>query len=211
MSDYDDRSPLGNTFKRPTFEIIVPSNAKPGTPRVIIGGRTVPPELVAAGVIAVTYRTYGTGNLYYWEGYISIAGSEYVARGVSDGVTVLRIEREDIKVDGTGAHFWEQGFHNFEGSLKGVNFNDPPVRFSSNIRITEGANKIMGTAVLVAGTKVVNDTAVAADTRIFLTTQVPGGTVGTPYVSAIVAGTSFTITSTSAADTSTVAYLLIRP
>jgi hypothetical protein len=63
-----------------------------------------------------------------------------------------------------------------------------------------------GTAVLVAGTVTVTTSMVQAADTILLTTVVPGGTVGFLRVSAIVAGTSFTITSSSAADTSTVAW-----
>lgn len=74
-----------------------------------------------------------------------------------------------------------------------------------------GANQPMGAAVLVAGTVVVNNSLIAANTRVFLTCETPGGVVGTPYVAARVAGTSFTITSTSAGDTSTIGYMLVDP
>lgn len=79
------------------------------------------------------------------------------------------------------------------------------------LAIKEGAQGRLGTAVLVAGTATVANSAISSAARIFLTTQVPGGTVGTPYVSARTAGTSFTITSTSGTDTSTVAYFLVEP
>lgn len=72
--------------------------------------------------------------------------------------------------------------------------------------VTSGTAARAGTAVLVAGTVTVNSTAVGASARIMLTTQIPGGTVGAVYVSARVNGTSFTITSTSLLDTSTVAW-----
>lgn len=78
------------------------------------------------------------------------------------------------------------------------------------LRIKEGANAIMGTAVLVAGTVVVATTAVTATSRIFLTSQVDGGTPGFIRVSARTAGTSFTITGIGT-DTSTVAWLIINP
>lgn len=78
-------------------------------------------------------------------------------------------------------------------------------------QVAEGSNCKQGTAVLAAGTVVVANTSVTANSRIFLTTQAPGGTVGAPYVSARTAGTSFTITSTSNTDTSTVAYLIMEP
>jgi hypothetical protein len=77
---------------------------------------------------------------------------------------------------------------------------------ATGYRTTEPANGKQGTATLVAGTVVVANTSVTATSRIFLTCQTPGGTVGALYVSARTAGTSFTITSTSGSDTSTVAY-----
>jgi mannose/fructose/N-acetylgalactosamine-specific phosphotransferase system component IIC len=52
---------------------------------------------------------------------------------------------------------------------------------------------------------------VTANSLIFLTVNTTGGTVGSPYVSARVASTSFTITSTSGTDTSTVAWMLFEP
>lgn len=73
-----------------------------------------------------------------------------------------------------------------------------------------GAAK-MGTAVLVAGTVVVPTTAVTATTRVFVSAQTAGGTPGIIAVSARTAGTSFTLTSSNAADTSTVAWLLVEP
>ena len=75
----------------------------------------------------------------------------------------------------------------------------------------EGTNAKQGTAVLVAGTVTVANTSVTANSRIFLTTQTPGGTAGFLVVSARVAGTSFTILSSNAADTSTVAYEIFEP
>lgn len=81
------------------------------------------------------------------------------------------------------------------------------------IAIKEGANARMGVVTLVGGTATVPNTSVTADTRVFLTAQNNGasGTPGTPRVSARVVGTSFTITSTSPTDTSTVAYELKEP
>lgn len=76
--------------------------------------------------------------------------------------------------------------------------------------ITEGTNEAMGVATLVAGTILVNNNLVTANTRIFLTVQTPGGTQGFLSVSRS-AGTSFTINSTSLTETSTVAWLLIEP
>ena len=82
---------------------------------------------------------------------------------------------------------------------------------TNGLKITEGTNARMGTATLVAGTKLVATTEVTANSRIFLTTNTPGGGIGALYVSARIAGTSFTITSTSATETSTVAWLIVEP
>jgi hypothetical protein len=79
------------------------------------------------------------------------------------------------------------------------------------LQVKEGSNAKMGTATLVAGTKVVSTTAVTATSRVFLTAQSVGGTAGALAVTARTAGTSFTITSTSGTDTSTVAWLIVEP
>ena len=68
-----------------------------------------------------------------------------------------------------------------------------------------------GTAVLTAGTVTPTATTVTANTRIFLTSQADGGVPGWLRVTARSVGASFTITSSSATDTSTVAYLIVEP
>lgn len=81
----------------------------------------------------------------------------------------------------------------------------------AGLSIKEGSNAKQGTATLVAGASVVSNTSVTASSRIFLTSQADGGTPGFLRVSARTAGTSFTITSSNAADTSTVAYEIFEP
>jgi hypothetical protein len=79
--------------------------------------------------------------------------------------------------------------------------------------VKEGTNASMGLATLAAGTVVVNTTVVSATSRIQLTVQALG-TVAAPKavaVTARTAGTSFTITSSDATDTSTVAWLIVEP
>ncbi len=79
--------------------------------------------------------------------------------------------------------------------------------------VAEGADAKQGVAVLVAGTLLVANASVTANSRIFLTAQVLG-TVTAPMalcVSARVAGTSFTILSSDATDTSTVAWEIFEP
>lgn len=81
----------------------------------------------------------------------------------------------------------------------------------SGIRIKEGSNARMGTATLVAGAATVSNTSVGSNSRIFLTSQEDGGTPGFLRVTAITAGTSFAITSSSNADTSIVAWFIVDP
>jgi hypothetical protein len=76
------------------------------------------------------------------------------------------------------------------------------------LRVAEGANAKQGVSTLVAGTVVVANTSVTATSRIQLSIQ-SLGTVTTPKaigVTARTAGTSFTITSADATDTSVVAW-----
>lgn len=80
------------------------------------------------------------------------------------------------------------------------------------VAIAEGANARSGTATLNGTTAVtIANTSVTANTRIQLTIQAPGGTVGSPYVFTRTAGTSFQIKSTVVGDTSTVAWFLVEP
>jgi hypothetical protein len=66
-----------------------------------------------------------------------------------------------------------------------------------------------GTAALALGTVTVAAPQVTANSVILLTVQSLGGTLGLPYVSSRTPGTGFTITSLSALDTSTVAWVII--
>ncbi len=82
---------------------------------------------------------------------------------------------------------------------------------STQLKITEGTNAYMGTVTLVAGSGSVTTTAVASDSRIYMTVQTGGGTVGSPYIVQRTAGVGFHVSSTSATDTSDVAWIIISP
>lgn len=76
------------------------------------------------------------------------------------------------------------------------------------LKVAEGANKKQGVATLVAGTVTVANTSVTATSRIFLTAQ-SLGTVAAPKAIGVTArtpGTSFTITSADATDTSVIGW-----
>lgn len=78
-------------------------------------------------------------------------------------------------------------------------------------RVKEGTNAKMGVATLVAGLATVATTVVTANSRIFLTTQSVGGTIGFSYINARTAGASFQIKSSSTTDTSVVAWIIVEP
>jgi hypothetical protein len=75
--------------------------------------------------------------------------------------------------------------------------------------IPSGANQRAGNATLVGGTIEVANTTVTANTVIILALKTAGGTPGA-LTYTLSAGVSFTITSDSGTDTSTVSYLLIE-
>lgn len=79
------------------------------------------------------------------------------------------------------------------------------------LQVAEGTNAKSGVATMAAGTATVSTAAVTANSRIQLTIQSPGGTVGSVYVNARTAGSSFVIKSTSATDTSVVAWFIVEP
>lgn len=118
---------------------------------------------------------------------------------------------DDINLVAEGGDIINSAAGNFHALATGDVFLSPGSGTGNDLRIVSGANRSMGTAVLVGGTVTVNNTKVTASSNIFLTSQVDGGTPGFVRISARVASTSFTITSSSALDTSTIAWLIIEP
>ena len=83
------------------------------------------------------------------------------------------------------------------------------VAHNGAIKLKTGANKSIGQATLVGGTVTVSNTAITANSRIFVTVSTTGGTRG--YLSVTKsAGVSFTITSSSGTDTSVVDYMIVE-
>ena len=76
----------------------------------------------------------------------------------------------------------------------------------NKLKIATGSNASIGTGTLSAGEVTINTTAVTASSRIFLT----GTAQHALYVSATVAGTSFTVKSASGSDASTFNWLIIN-
>lgn len=83
----------------------------------------------------------------------------------------------------------------------------------AGFRTKEGTNAKQGVSTLVAGTVAVGNTSVTANSRILLTVQ-SLGTVAAPKAIGVTArtpGSSFTITSADATDTSVVAWEIFEP
>lgn len=99
------------------------------------------------------------------------------------------------------------------GDVTATNGNFIVGTAGKGLQIKEGTNAKMGTAVLNGITEVtVTTTGVGAASRVFLSVETPGGTVGgLAYVSSRIAGTSFGIKSLTLGDTSTVAWLIVDP
>lgn len=150
---------------------------------------TPPVNLSNTGVQAV-FGARTTGDAF---NRIELGADGYIRLGSGAGATTLavgRISNQVIDLNGGVAEVSSLGF---------------------GFAVKEGANAKQGVSTLVAGTVTVANTNVTASSRIFLTTQTPGGTAGFLVVSARVAGTSFTILSSNAADTSVVAWEIFEP
>lgn len=91
-----------------------------------------------------------------------------------------------------------------------VNTKAITMAVASLFTVVAGTNTRAGNAVLVAGTVTVANTTVTANTLVMLTRKTSGGTLGTAITYTLAAGTSFTINSDSALDTSTFSYFLIE-
>ncbi len=130
-----------------------------------------------------------------------------------DVVTYNGVDYSTLTAHTSGGSFDATKFQgpDFVGDITGEG-NIALGTLGKSLRVKEGTNGCMGTATLNGTTAVVvATTAVTATSRIQLTTNVPGGTVATPYVYDRTAGTSFSIKSTGGSDTSTVAWVIFEP
>jgi hypothetical protein len=178
------------------------------------GGTLASKTIISNGDEVTRYDGRGyDGSTYRQMGYISVRSAGVPAAGNTPGKLVFGTnigsttagDRLELTSDGNLIPCT-----NNASSLGNTSFAYSVV-FSYGLRVKEGINAKQGTATLVAGTVTIANTSVTANSRILLTSQVDGGTPGFLRVSARVVGTSFTITSSNAADTSTVAYQIFEP
>lgn len=97
----------------------------------------------------------------------------------------------------------------FTGDVNASTGNVLVSTIGKGLQVKTGANSKIGRAVLVAGAVTVANTSVTANSDIFKSVSTAGGVQG--FLShTISAGTSFTITSTNALDTSTVQWMIVE-
>ena len=88
--------------------------------------------------------------------------------------------------------------------------------FTNSLTITgsllmpSGSNTRVGSDVLTAGSVLINNTTVTANSLIFVTPTAAGTLTGTLRITAIVPSTSFTVSSTSITDTAAFSYFIVN-
>ncbi len=125
--------------------------------------------------------------------------------GNGSGTVSFRINNvERFRINNDGTAFTANGYSGCDLAANTV---------GRGFKVKEGSNAKMGVATLVGGTVTVANTSVTATSRIVLTPQTLG-TILRPAalgVTARVAGTSFTVMSADATDTSTFTYIITEP
>jgi hypothetical protein len=103
----------------------------------------------------------------------------------------------------------QEALNDLVGGIGGLSFPlDPNVQQVLNDNTLSYLQGRSGTATLSSGTATVNNPFVATNSIIIISRKASGGTLGYLYISAQSSG-SFTITSSSSSDTSTINYLII--
>lgn len=160
----------------------------------------------------------GTGGSYVtWKGYAvkllkhddSLTLTLMPRNGSPEASNAEPVGSLTMRADGTPA----LGVLHVKETGAATNTGWSAVLTRTGLYVTEGSNARQGVATLVGGTVTVANTSVTASSRIFLTLQ-SLGTVTAPKSIAVTGrsvGTSFTITSADATDTSVVAYQICEP
>jgi hypothetical protein len=176
------------------------------------------------GTAAARPATPSPGQLYYATdtGEITFgnaAGNAWQAIGRITNASGLVVDaglggRATYTANNFGTRITSTGGATIAEAAASYNFNTnlDVTPAGSGFRAGEGSNAKQGiSAAMTAGAVTVANTSITANSRIFVVRQDGGTNAGAVYVSARVVGTSFTITSTNAADTGTVAYEIFEP
>jgi hypothetical protein len=165
-----------------------------------VGGTDLDPLDLSIVGPGGTGASSANGAIKFWTAVPGVSGT--AAQSVSLRLTLKRAGQLNFSGAGTPSGLTEGDvwFNSSKGFRQYFIAGERPLGFMR-----------CGTAVLVAGTVTITTGAVlTANTMILLTSQVDGGTPGWLRVSSKIIGTSFTITSDSATDTSTVLWALVE-
>jgi hypothetical protein len=188
-------------YEQPTLEQITADEAAAGGGVLLVAQGGTGANTAAAARVNLGTAASGANN-----DITSLAGLTTplsIAQGGTNAITAAAA-RTSLSAAQSGSNSDITSLNTISGSLI-------LSAAASVFKIKEGSNAAMGVATLVGGTVTVNNTRVTISSRIFLTHQNNSGAVGFPTISARVAGTSFTILSSSGTDTSDVGYLIIEP
>lgn len=153
------------------------------------------------GVLSIAAASDITGQLI--TGYVSGAGTVAATDTILQAIN--KLNGNDVLKANTASP-------TFTGDINSSTGNLLISTIGKGLQVKTGTNSKIGTAVLVAGVVTVANTSVTANSRIFLTVQ-SLGTVAVPTPIAVTAktvNTSFTITSASITDTSTIAWMIVE-
>lgn len=143
------------------------------------------------------FELRNNSNIWFVYGTVYLEGT---ITNLVDGDETLykNVNFQCLSIVGTPTNYLSSSFNNY-------GYHD----IENNIRVNLPGFPTSGTATLSSGTATVNTPTVTATSRIILTAQDAGTAQGSLYISARVAGTSFTITSTNGSDDRTVAWQII--
>lgn len=133
----------------------------------------------------------------------ALTNSNTFTNGVQSAQVTM--DAAQVKIDHTIKNSFIAPTNDFTGNIK-------MVASGNGIHIKTGTNATSGTAVLVAGVATISNTLVTVNSIIILTPQIIG-TISLPRavgVTSRIAGTSFTIKSADATDTSTIGWLIVE-
>lgn len=177
-------------------------------------------EFAAQGLTANT--VYAAGNLYMNQRIASYATGSQI-KSPTDGVwqflnnagtgfSRLALGPADasnpaLKASGTGLQA-RLGDDSAFGAISASNLISGVA--GSGLQLQSGTGQRAGNATLVGGTVTVTNSTVGAASHILITRKTAGGTIGAALTYTISNGTSFTVTSDNALDTSVIEYFIFE-
>jgi len=171
---------------------------------------------VFAGDSGFTYAGSGAATLTASLTVPTITAATRVSAGRIDVTSTTTATNGFALPTGNTPTAYSNGAARFQWTSSGITLlagNFVAGTIGQGLQVKEGTNAKMGVATLVAGTVTVSNTAVTANSRIYLTCQ-SLGTVSAPSalcISARTAGTSFTILASQNTDTSVIAWQIVEP